>query len=103
MPEELQPQKIPLIFYRSRQGQRACTRVAEGTAGSRAPGHRERPIAGAMALAGRDAAVPPVGKRAVGGPDGPADETDGARAALSFTASTWSRCTGLSRRRGDAG
>src|SRR5450432_3113610 len=35
-----------------------------------------------MEVAGRDAAVPAVGKRFVGGSDGPADETDGARAAL---------------------
>jgi hypothetical protein len=35
-----------------------------------------------MAVAGRDAAVPPVGKWSVGGPNGPADETDGTGAAL---------------------
>ncbi len=31
-----------------------------------------------MAVAGRHAAVPAVGKRFVGGPDGPADAPDGA-------------------------
>src|ERR1019366_8676807 len=35
-----------------------------------------------MAVAGGDAAVPPVGKRLLGGPHGPSDETDGAGAAL---------------------
>jgi hypothetical protein len=35
-----------------------------------------------MAMAGGDAAVPPDGKRLVGGPHGPSDETDGACAAL---------------------
>jgi len=42
----------------------------------------EGPVTGAMALAGRHAAVPSAGKRAVGNPDGSADETDSARAAL---------------------
>ena len=35
-----------------------------------------------MALADRHADVPPDGRRPLGNPDGPADETDGARAAL---------------------
>ena len=35
-----------------------------------------------MTVAGRHAAVPPDGRRPVGNPDGPADETDGARAAV---------------------
>ncbi len=35
-----------------------------------------------MAMAGRDAALPAIGKRVVGGPDGPADAADGARTAL---------------------
>ena len=35
-----------------------------------------------MALASGHAAVPPVGKRAMGGPDGSDDEAHGARAAL---------------------
>src|SRR5436309_1710632 len=52
----------------------------EGVGGSGAPSHRQGPDAGAMALAGRHAAMPADGQRAVGNPDGPADETDGARA-----------------------
>jgi hypothetical protein len=56
--------------------------MAEGAAGIRAPRNREGPIAGAMAVARWDAAVPPIRKRFMGDPDGPADETDGARAAL---------------------
>ena len=35
-----------------------------------------------MAVAGGNAAVPPDGKRVVGGPDLPSDETNGARVAL---------------------
>src|SRR6266404_1910658 len=81
MAEGPQPRKVPLIFYRT-AGKRACAGVAEGAAGSGAPSHRERPVTGAMAVAGRDAFMPPVGKRVVGGPDRPADETDGAGVAL---------------------
>jgi len=44
--------------------------------------HAIRPVACAMAMAGRDAAVPAVGKRAVGGADGPPDAPHGACAAL---------------------
>jgi len=63
-------------------GKRARAGVAEGTAGGGATGDRERPIAGAVAVAGRHAAVPAIGRRFVGGSDGLADETDGARVAL---------------------
>src|SRR2546425_7855276 len=63
-------------LFRSRAG------VAEGIAGSRAARHRKRPIARAMAMARRNAPLPAAGKRFVGGPHGPADETDGACAAL---------------------
>src|SRR5580704_4220786 len=37
-----------------------------------------------MAVAGGDAAVPPDGKRLVGGPNGPSDETDSTCVALSL-------------------
>ncbi len=63
-------------------GKRARAGVAEGIAGSRASSHRERSVARAMAVARRDAAVPAVGERSVGDPDGPADEADGPRPAL---------------------
>src|SRR5437667_12599603 len=63
-------------------GKRACTGVAEGIARSGTPGHRQGSVAGAMAVAGRDAPVPAVGQRAVGSPDGLADQADGARAGL---------------------
>ena len=45
-------------------------------------GNRQRSIARAMAVAGRNATLPPSGKRAVGDPNGPADETDRAGAAM---------------------
>src|ERR1017187_251177 len=78
MTDDPQPPKIPLIFYRTAAG----SGVAKRAGGSGAPGDRERPAAGAMAVAGGDAAVPPDGKRLVGGPHGPSDETDGACVAL---------------------
>jgi len=65
-------------------GKRAGAGVAEGIAGSRAARHRERPVACAMAMAGRDAALPALGKRVVGGTHGPADAADGARTTLPF-------------------
>ena len=82
MVKDPEPRKIPLIFYRTLQGSEACSGVAEGPAGIRATSDRERPIASAMAVAGGNAAVQAIGKRFVGSPDGPSDETDGARAAL---------------------
>src|SRR3990172_855526 len=66
--------KNPTGLFPHGGGQRAGARVAERIAGSRAPRHRERPVAGAVAVAGGDAAVPGVGKRTVGNPYRPADE-----------------------------
>jgi hypothetical protein len=43
---------------------------------------RRRPVACAMAVASRDAAVPTVRKRLVGSPNGSADETNSASAGL---------------------
>ena len=76
-----QPQKIPLIFYRTAAGSEPVREWLKGLdeAERQAIG---KDLPGAMAVAGRDAAVPPVGKWAVGGPNGPADETDGTGAAL---------------------
>jgi len=56
-------------FLSAGPGNRARTGMAEGIAGSRAPRHRQRPVASAMAMAGRDAIVPRDGRRFVGGPD----------------------------------
>jgi len=56
--------------------------MAEGAARSGAAGHRERLVAGAMAVAGRDAALPSTRKRIMGSPDESADEKDGAGDAL---------------------
>src|SRR5207247_632722 len=61
---------------------RAWAGVDEGIARGGTPGHRQGSVAGAMAVAGRDAPVPAVGQRAVGSPDGLADQADGARAGL---------------------
>lgn len=74
--------KNPPDFFPPAAEKRARAGVAKGIAGGGAPGDRERPVAGTMAVAGEDAAVPAVGKRFVGSPDGPADETDAARVAL---------------------
>jgi len=56
--------------------------VAEGVARGGAPRHKRGLIEGAVAVAGRDALVPPVGKRLMGSPYRSTDEKDGARAAL---------------------
>src|ERR1700733_10711254 len=72
----------PTHFLPLAAGKRACAGVAQGVTGSGAPSHREGPITGAVAVAGRDAAVPSFGRRLVGGPDRPADQADSARVAL---------------------
>ena len=51
-------------------------------AGNGAARHWEGPLAGAVALAGWNAALPAAGRRFVGGPDRPANKADRARAAL---------------------
>src|SRR6267143_1489769 len=74
--------KNPADFLPPAPGQRTRAGVAERFAGSRAARHRKRSFASAMAVAGRDAAVPAIRKWLVGGTDRPSVETDGARAAL---------------------
>jgi hypothetical protein len=75
------PQKIPLIFFRTRAGIEPVREWLKGLP----EGERRaigKDLTSAMAMAGRHAAVPPLEKRAVGSPDGPADESHRARAAL---------------------
>jgi hypothetical protein len=82
MAEDPQRRKIPLIFFRLRPGQEPVREWLKELPEVERHAIGKRPIAGAMAVASRDAAMPPVGKRTMGGSDGHADETDGARAAL---------------------
>src|SRR5271157_228500 len=82
MSDDPQPRKIPLVFFRADAGRRTGARVAERAGGSGAAGDREGPAPSAMAVAGRDAAVPPHGKRSLGSPDEPHYETDSAGVAL---------------------
>jgi Phage derived protein Gp49-like (DUF891) len=72
MAEDPQRRKIPLIFFRVRSGQEPVREWLKEVAGNGAPCDRKGPVAGAMAVASRDAAMPPAGKRTMGGPDGPA-------------------------------
>src|SRR5258708_25642860 len=72
----------PVGLFQDLRGRRASAGVAEGIAGSGTPGDRERLAAGTMAVAGGHAAGSVIGKWFMGDPDAPADETDGARAAL---------------------
>jgi hypothetical protein len=56
--------------------------MAAGIAGSRTARYRQRPIAGTMEVAGRDAALQIIGKRLVGDSYGFADEKRTARVLL---------------------
>jgi hypothetical protein len=80
MPNDPLPQKIPLIFYRTAAGSEPVREWLRGLDEA----ERQAIAAGTMAVAGRDAIVPPDGKWPMGGPNGPADQTDGARVALSL-------------------
>ena len=82
MTEGPQPQKIPLIFYRTAAGSEPVREWLQGLDEAERQAIGKDLAAGAMALAGRHAAVPPNGKRAVGDPDRSADETHGACAPL---------------------
>ena len=84
MVDDPQPREIPLIFFRTLAGSEPVRDWLKELPEEERQAIGKDLLAGAMALAGRHAAVPPVGKRAVGSPDGPSDETDGARAALSL-------------------
>jgi hypothetical protein len=75
-------EKIPLIFYRLQSGGEPVRDLAETVAETGAPRYRKRSVASAVAVAGGHADVPPAGERFMGDPDEPADEMDGARAAL---------------------
>jgi len=67
----------PADFLSDGGWQRASARVAEVAAGGRALGNRERPLAGAMALASGYAAMPGDGGRPMGSPHRSADQADG--------------------------
>jgi hypothetical protein len=58
MTDDPQPQKIPLISYRAAAGSEPVREWLKGL-DEAAPGDREGPAAGAMAVAGGHAAVPP--------------------------------------------
>src|ERR1017187_996008 len=64
------------------KGNGTGTGMAEGIAGRRPSGCRERSVAGAMALASRNASMPADGQRALGNPHRSADKTRGARDAV---------------------
>ena len=61
---------------------RAIAGMVEGIAGRGTAGNRQGPLAGSMAAASGDAAVPCDGKRPLGNSDGSADEARSARFAL---------------------
>src|SRR5438445_13620213 len=61
---------------------RAGGRVAERIGGGRAPGDRERSVAGPVALAGGHASLPSDGKRSVGSANRLARKSHGARIDL---------------------
>ena len=84
MADDLPPQKTPLIFFRTDAGSEPVRERLKGLVEAERQAIWEGPLAGAMAVAGGYAAVPPVGRRTVGSPDGTADEAHGACAALSL-------------------
>ena len=82
MGEGQQPRKIPLAFYQVRPGHEPVREWLKGL--PEAERHAiGRDLLRAMAVARWDAALPAVGKRFVGDPDGPPDAPDSACAALS--------------------
>jgi len=60
------PRKVPLVFFRTDSGAEPVRDWLRGLdeAGRQANG--ARPVAGAMAVAGRDAPLPPGGQRFMG-------------------------------------
>lgn len=87
-----------LLSYGERQ--RARPGMAARIGGVRAPGHGKGSDAGAMALAGGHASVPPAGERSVGDP-GPSCLRSGPRACcFASTGNISWRCMGSSRKHG---
>jgi hypothetical protein len=83
MAESPKPRRIPLIFYRSLAGE-PVREWLKGLPETEGACDWEGFVAGAMAVASRDAIVPPAGRWVVGDPNGSADEADGASAPLSL-------------------
>jgi len=97
--DDPEPKKIPLIFYRTAAGNapvrewlKALEEVERQTIGSDLLRAQWRWPVG-MPL------CRPFERRNMGSPYRPADRTDGTAFCSASTASTWWRCTGLSRRR----
>ena len=82
MADDPQPQKIPLIFYRTEAGSEPVREWLKGLPETDRQAIGQGPFAGAVAVAGGNAAVPPAGERLVGSADRLDDETDGACSAL---------------------
>ena len=82
MAEDLQPNKIPLIFFRTLAGSEPVREWLKQLP------EEERQAIGKDLLRAQwrwpvgHAVVPRDGRRTMGNPDGPADEADGARVAL---------------------